>query len=78
MDAHKPTTHDAMAEALQIPPASAIRDELEKLVLTDLHGPAGGPDEDLDEASVSERYLVGMWAFGNPMDIQTVPGTIKF
>jgi hypothetical protein len=45
-----------------IPPPSAVRDELEKLVLADLHGPAGGSDEELDEASVSERYLVGMLA----------------
>ncbi|HOC00601.1 MAG TPA: DISARM system helicase DrmA [Verrucomicrobiota bacterium] len=45
-----------------IAPPSAIRDELEKLVLGDLHGPAGGLDEELDEASVSERYLVGMLA----------------
>src|SRR5438128_928721 len=51
-----------MTESLQIPPPSAVRDELEKLVLADLHGPAGGPDEELDEASVSERYLVGMLA----------------
>ena len=45
-----------------IPAPSAIRDELEKLVLADLHGPAGGPDEELHEASVSDRYLVGMVA----------------
>ena len=45
-----------------IPAPSAIRDELEKLVLADPHGPAGGPDEELHEASVSDRYLVGMLA----------------
>ena len=45
-----------------IPPPRTIRDELEKLVPADLHGPAGGPDEELDEAGVSERYLVGMLA----------------
>jgi hypothetical protein len=39
-----------------------VRAEFEKLVLADLHGPAGGPDEEVDEASVSERYLVGMLA----------------
>lgn len=51
-----------MSDSIQIPAASSIRDELEKLVLADLHGPAGGPDEELDEASVSERGLVGMLA----------------
>ena len=45
-----------------IPAPSTIRDELEKLVLADLHGPAGGPEEEVDEASMSERYLVGMLA----------------
>jgi hypothetical protein len=45
-----------------MPVASFIRDEFEKLVLADLHGPAGGPEEELDEPSVSERYLVGMLA----------------
>ena len=43
-----------------IPAPSTIRDEFEKLVLADLHGPAGGPEEEVDESSVSERYLVGM------------------
>ena len=43
-----------------IPAPSTIRDEFEKLVLADLHGPAGGADEEVDEGSVSERYLVGM------------------
>src|ERR1019366_7224557 len=51
-----------MTEALQVSPPSVIRDEFEKLVLADLHGPAGGPDEEVDEASMSERYLVGMLA----------------
>ena len=51
-----------MAEILKVPTSSSIRDELESLVLTDLFGPAGGPEEELDEASVSDRYLVGMLA----------------
>src|SRR5664280_475096 len=51
-----------MPEAITIPKGEAIRDELEKLVLADLYGPAGGSDEEPDEASVSERYLVGMLA----------------
>jgi hypothetical protein len=39
-----------------------IRDELEQLVMADLLGPAGGPEEIVDESSVRDRYLVGMLA----------------
>ncbi len=44
------------------PSASAIRDELERTVAADLLGPAGGPEEEVAERRVSERYLVGMLA----------------
>ena len=36
-----------------------LRAELEDLVVRDLLGPAGGPDEEVDEPRVSDRYLVG-------------------
>jgi ribosomal protein L24E len=39
-----------------------LRDELERLILADLLGPAGGDYEEVDEARVSERYLVGLLA----------------
>ena len=41
-----------------------IRDELTKMIVNDLLGPAGGPDEELDqrEDRVFGRYLVGMLA----------------
>jgi hypothetical protein len=39
-----------------------IRDELERMVFADLHGPVGGEAEEIDEPSVRERYLVGMLA----------------
>jgi len=55
---------------LQPPSPAALRDELEQLVLQDLLGPAGGPEEELDEGSVRDRYLVGMLA---PRDQQIVP-----
>ena len=42
--------------------SSAIRDELEGTVAADLLGPAGGPEEEVAERRVSERYLVGMLA----------------
>jgi len=50
--------------------ASALRDELERLVLQDLLGPAGGPEEEIDEGSVRDRYLVGALA---PRDQQVLP-----
>ena len=43
-----------------------IRAEFENLVLNDLLGPANGPDEELNEAWVSSRYLVGWLA---PRDV---------
>ena len=49
---------------------SAMRDELERLVLQDLLGPAGGAEEELDENSVRDRYIVGMLA---PRDQQILP-----
>ena len=49
-----------------LPPITphAIRDELTAMVVNDLLGPAGGPDEELDqrEDRVTGRYLVGMLA----------------
>lgn len=36
-----------------------LRAELEDLVVKDLLGPAGGPEEEVDEPRVSDRYLVG-------------------
>lgn len=39
-----------------------LRAELEDLVIKDLLGPAGGPDEEVDEPRVSDRYLVGTLA----------------
>jgi hypothetical protein len=39
-----------------------LRRQLVSLVLNDLLGPAGGPEEEIAESSVRERYLVGMLA----------------
>src|SRR5262249_30348880 len=39
-----------------------LRTMLEELVLLDLLGPAAGPEEELDERNVRDRYLVGMLA----------------
>lgn len=45
-------------QPLQAPSLAALRDELEQLVLLDLLGPAGGPEEEVNESSVRDRYLV--------------------
>jgi len=47
---------------LTIPSAYEIRAELEKIVLDDLLGPAGGENEEITELRVSDRYLVGVLA----------------
>lgn len=39
-----------------------LRAKLETAILKDLHGPAGGEHEEVDEAHVTERYLVGVLA----------------
>lgn len=45
---------------LPVPSPTEIRAELEAAVLKDLLGPVGGPDEEVDEPSVRERYLVSI------------------
>src|SRR5947209_13668763 len=45
-----------------IPSPTKLRDELERMVIKDLLGPVGGPEEEVDEPSVRDRYLVGMLA----------------
>src|SRR5262249_22837729 len=45
-----------------LPSPTRIREELEQMVLKDLLGPVGGPEEEIDEQSVRDRYLVGMLA----------------
>lgn len=48
---------------LSPPPSPAqIRAKLEEAILNDLLGPVGGEDEEVDEASVRDRYLVGILA----------------
>jgi hypothetical protein len=47
---------------LQAKSPAALRDELERLVVNDLLGPVGGPFEEVDEAQIQDRYLVGKLA----------------
>lgn len=44
------------------PPPTRIREELVEAVLLDLLGPAHGPEEELEERNVRDRYLVGTLA----------------
>src|SRR5262245_100249 len=55
-------TENSPSPILTVPSSSALRAELERVVLNDLLGPAGGPEEEVDESHVSDRYLVGMMA----------------
>ena len=48
--------------AAALPTPTALRAELEGLVVNELLGPAGGAFEEVDESRVSDRYLVGILA----------------
>src|SRR5262249_14591799 len=58
-DADAPVSPPAL---LQSPSTYELRAQLQRAVLNDLLGPAGGPEEEVDEDRVRERYLVGMLA----------------
>src|SRR5262249_22684446 len=45
-----------------VPSPTQLRAMLEEMVLGALLGPAGGPDEELTEGNVHDRYLVGVLA----------------
>src|SRR5260370_33380982 len=45
-----------------MPARMKSREEGERMVVRDLLGPVGGPEEEVDEPSVRDRYLVGMLA----------------
>jgi len=51
-----------MLETLNLPSPHQIRQELQGLVLQDLHGPAGGEEEIIDEQYVRDRYILGKLA----------------
>ena len=57
-----PTTDAIQLSTLAPPTPYQIRAELEQAILNDLLGPAGGSEEEVDEDSVSDRYLVGLLA----------------
>jgi hypothetical protein len=47
---------------LETPTEAAIRDELQHLVLADLHGPLGGENEEFGNERPTDRYIVGRLA----------------
>jgi hypothetical protein len=55
------STEEATGVLRSAPSQAEIRDELQRLILADLLGPAGGEHEEVEER-VNERYLVGMLA----------------
>lgn len=55
-------TEASKGSMLRVPTPYELREELQKLVLADLLGPAGGEEEEVDERNVRDRYLVGMLA----------------
>src|SRR6266849_9442927 len=65
----------APANVLAAPTPAAIRDELTDMVIRDLLGPAGGPEEELNqfEDHVYGRYLIGMLA---PQDSEIAGGEL--
>src|SRR6266436_3317695 len=58
------TASGVVTPALPRPTPGDLRNELTEMVVRDLLGPAGGPDEELNqyEDHVYQRYLVGMLA----------------
>ncbi|NTW97857.1 MAG: hypothetical protein HGB28_04830 [Oscillochloris sp.] len=57
-------------QILSPPSPAALRADLERLVILDLLGPVGGPEEEIAEGGVRDRYLVGMLA---PRQQQVAP-----
>ena len=55
-----------MSEALFPPSHMKIRFQLEKLILGDLHGPAGVEEEVVDELYVRDCYILGLLAPKGP------------
>ena len=62
VDARAPGADPPVATVLARLSARALRAELEQAVLRDPLGPAGGPEEEVNETSLRERYLVGVLA----------------
>lgn len=62
VEAPEPIDLPPPSPVLSAPSPYQIRAELERAVLNDLLGPAGGEYEEVDEPRISDRYLVGLLA----------------
>ena len=51
-----------MSDTLITPSGLELRAKLEEMVRRDLLGPAGGPQEEIDETNVRSRYILGLLA----------------
>ena len=51
-----------MSDAFLNATSLELRAELEAMVRRDLLGPAGGPEEEVDERAVRGRYILGLLA----------------
>src|ERR1039458_2832294 len=58
---HSLINADPSVGPLALPTHYALREQLQQTVVNDFLGPAGGPDEELDERP-RDRYIVGMLA----------------
>jgi hypothetical protein len=56
-----------------LPSSMQLRAKLEEMVLHDLLGPAGGPEEEVAERNVHDRYLVGILAPSVQTQATTAP-----
>nr|MCU0937529.1 hypothetical protein [Gammaproteobacteria bacterium] len=56
------TATPALSLASVVPSPRRLRAELEDLVLRDLLGPRQGPNEEVQEERLQDRYLVGLLA----------------
>lgn len=57
-----PIAPSQKSPVLKTATTAEIRDELQRRVVADLLGPAGGPEEEVDERNVRRRYILGMLA----------------
>ncbi len=59
-----PEPRPAIAAAPRLAPLAAakLRETLEERIIADLLGPAGGPDEVVEEPRIGDRYLLGLLA----------------
>src|SRR6185503_9358865 len=53
---------EGVAHVLSTASSPEIRQKLQNAVMKELLGPANGPDEEVEDRRVSERYLVGILA----------------